>query len=213
MIVVKVGGSLFDHPALARGLRAYLRSLLVAWPGCHSVSAPDAVTPVGPADMGVSPQVLLVPGGGPVADAVRLFDRVHQLGEEAAHWLALRALTVTAELLQRLLAVEPMAAGMEPEPWPVRVVDVFAFARADEERLDRLPHAWQVTTDSLAARIAWVYGASKLILLKSIDIPPATPWLEAAARGWVDEYFPHIAAQLPSPIETINFRSWLEHFA
>ncbi len=211
MIVVKVGGSLFDHPALARGLRAYLRSLLAASPGCHSVSSPDVVTAAGRAAVSVSPQVLLVPGGGPVVDAVRLFDRIHQLGEEAAHWLALRALTVTAELLQRLLAAEPTEAGIEP--WPVRVVDVFAFAREDEERPDRLPHAWQVTTDSLAARIAGVYGASQLILLKSIDIPPATPWSEAAARGWVDEYFPLIAAQLPSPIETINFRSWLERFA
>ena len=46
MIVVKVGGSLFDHPRLGPGLRAYLDSLA-------------------PAD------VLLVPGGGPVAGAVR----------------------------------------------------------------------------------------------------------------------------------------------
>ena len=45
MIVVKVGGSLFDHPRLASGLRAYLHSL-----------APQ--------------EVLLVPGGGPFAEAV-----------------------------------------------------------------------------------------------------------------------------------------------
>src|SRR5689334_11330827 len=77
MIVVKVGGSLFDHPALGPGLRDFLQTL-----------APR--------------EVLLVPGGGPVADAVRKLDRTHELGEEAAHWLALRSLGVTAELLRSL---------------------------------------------------------------------------------------------------------------
>ncbi len=74
MIVVKVGGSLFDSPRLGPALRAYL----------------DALAPA---------DVLLVPGGGPVADAVRELDRTHGLGEEAAHWLALRSLGVTKELL------------------------------------------------------------------------------------------------------------------
>src|SRR5439155_895308 len=78
MIVVKVGGSLFDHPNLGPALREFVESLAPA-------------------------EVLLVPGGGPVADAVRELDRVHGLGEEAAHWLALRALGVTRELLRRLI--------------------------------------------------------------------------------------------------------------
>ena len=77
MIVVKVGGSLFDHAGLGPALREFVAGLA-------------------PAD------VLLVPGGGPVADAVRELDRVHGLGEEASHWLALRSLDVTAELLLSL---------------------------------------------------------------------------------------------------------------
>jgi hypothetical protein len=81
MIVVKVGGSLFDHPALGSELRAFVESLAPA-------------------------EVLLVAGGGPVADAVRELDRVHGLGEEAAHWLALRALDVTAELMERMMRNE-----------------------------------------------------------------------------------------------------------
>src|SRR5688572_4689292 len=82
MIVVKVGGSLYDHPRLGPGLRAYLDAL-----------APDPV--------------LLVPGGGPFADAVRQLDAAHRLGEEAAHWLALMAMTLAGGFLQQLLGDAP----------------------------------------------------------------------------------------------------------
>ena len=201
MIVVKVGGSLFDSPALGPALRAFVESLA-------------------PAD------VLLVGGGGPVADAVRELDRVHGLGEEAAHWLALRSLGVTRALLRALIAEEPNP----PTPFPKReggagvtppsllgkgvgglgsslhILDPFTFAQEDETRPGALPHTWAVTTDSIAARVALVYRAERLILLKSVDVPPGTPWEAAAASGWVDAHFPQIAPLLPCPVEVVNFR-------
>jgi aspartokinase-like uncharacterized kinase len=174
MIVVKVGGSLYDHPRLGPGLRAYLDSL-----------APAAV--------------LLVPGGGPFADAVRDLDRVHGLGEHRAHWLALRALGVAGEVL-RSLAFDSR----------LTVLDCLAFAREDESRPGALPHTWAVTTDSIAARAAAVYGAERLVLLKSVDVPPGTPWAAAADRGWVDVYFPKVAAELACPVEVVSFRRVLD---
>ena len=192
MIVVKVGGSLFDHPNLGPGLRSFVESLAPA-------------------------EVLLVPGGGPVADAVRDLDRIHGLGEEAAHWLALKALGVTKGLLEALL--QP-GAGCEnvkmgkPSAWKLlqtaaRVLDPFAFAREDDARRGALPHTWSVTTDSIAARVAVVYRAERLMLLKSTDVPPTTCWESAARNGWVDAHFPQIAATLACPIEAVNFRRWL----
>src|ERR1700730_10035653 len=77
LVVVKVGGSLFDLADLGARLRAWLEPVVA-----------------GP--------VLLVPGGGPTADVVRAFDRLHALGEETAHWLAVRALTLNAHFLQTL---------------------------------------------------------------------------------------------------------------
>jgi aspartokinase-like uncharacterized kinase len=185
VIVVKVGGSLFDHPALGAGLRAYVASLTPA-------------------------EVLLVPGGGPVADAVRELDRVHALGEEASHWLALRSLSVTADLLKELLAREDGRA--EPgrsQDDRLRLLDPFAFALEDESRPGALPHSWSVTTDSIAARAAVVFRAGRLVLLKSVDVPPDTPWPEAAAKGWVDAHFPRVAAALDCPVEVMNFRQML----
>ena len=68
-LIVKVGGSLFDMPALAANLRAWLSGLPTT-------------------------QVILVAGGGASADVVRALDCCHRLGEERAHWLALAALRI-----------------------------------------------------------------------------------------------------------------------
>jgi 5-(aminomethyl)-3-furanmethanol phosphate kinase len=175
MIVVKVGGSLFDHPKLGPGLREYLEAL--------------------------GSEVLLVPGGGPVADAVRELDHVHGLGEEAAHWLALRSLSVTAHLLQTLA----LAFGSR-----LTVLDCFEFAQEDEKRQGKLPHTWSVTTDSIAARAAVVFRAERLVLLKSVDIPPGTSWEAAAANGWVDAHFPQTSQTLKCPVDVLNFRLQLQ---
>ena len=173
MIVVKVGGSLYDDPRLGAGLRLWL----------SEQTAP----------------VMVVPGGGPFADVVRDIDAVHQLGEETAHWLAIRSLSVTGQFLETLI-------GRPTTRHPIRVVDCFDFFR----RNDIVPHSWTVTSDTLAAVVASRTAARKLVLLKSIDIPPPTPWPLAAANGWVDRHFPTAAAGATFDIVSVNFRRWLD---
>jgi len=170
VIVVKVGGSLFDHPRLGAGLRTYLDSL-----------APS--------------EVVLVPGGGVVVDAIRELDRVHGFGEEAAHWLAVRAMDVMGATLRALIGDSRIA-----------IPDCLALLQDDEPRPGALPHSWNVTSDSIAARAAVVLGAERLVLLKSVGVPPGTSWDEAVARGWVDEHFPRVVAGAPFAVEVVNFR-------
>jgi hypothetical protein len=93
------------------------------------------------------------------------------------------------------------------------MLDAHQFALEDEARPGALPHSWAVTSDSIAARAAVVFNASRLILLKSIDVPPGTSWLEAAANGWVDTHFPIVIADAAFPVEVVNFRTHLEHFS
>lgn len=169
MIVVKVGGSLYDHPRFRDGLNRWLET--IPGPG------------------------LLVPGGGIIADGVRDFDRLHGIGEEAAHWAALRSLAVTADLLRAIVIRRD-----------VDVLDAFAFCR-DEDTL--LPHTWAVTTDSIALRVATVERAERLILLKSQD-RPAGSWEDAARLGFVDAFFPALVPEGPPMIEVVNFRRWLD---
>jgi len=177
VIVVKVGGSLFDHPGLGPGLNHYLDPLLQTGP------------------------VTLVPGGGRFTDAVRDYDRVHHLGEEAAHWLALRSLSVSALFLASFLKQDGLS-----------ILDCYDFARADDGRPGSLPYSWSVTSDSVAARAAVVGNASRLVLLKSVDVPPGTPWEETAARGWVDPHLPAVVAAHGLTVEVVNFRRWLNEY-
>jgi len=184
--VVKVGGSLFDLPDLGSRLRKWLAER----------SAGD---------------VLLVPGGGPVADVVRAYDRLHALGEERAHWLALSALALNARFLASLLPDAVILRRVPPRGAPLRpklpILDPYAFAHADEGQPGCLPHGWAVTSDSLAVRAARLAGADELILLKSVTLSANIDWVEAAKRGLVDAYFPK-AAEGFSAVRFINFRSW-----
>jgi aspartokinase-like uncharacterized kinase len=180
VIVVKVGGSLYDWPGLGPALRAFLAAL-----------APEPV--------------LLVPGGGDFADAVRRLHGIHGLTEEQSHWLAVESLGAAGNFL-RALVPEAEFTGVPDShpPAPVGVLDPFFFAHADTA----LPHTWEVTTDSIAARAAVVWEAGRFVLLKSIDVPPDTPWDTAAARGWVDGYFTRALAGFTGMVEAVNLRTW-----
>src|SRR4051794_12217769 len=99
LIVAKVGGSLYDLPDLGARLKLWLGPL---------------------------PRVLLVPGGGAMADAVRRLDNVHGLGEEASHWLALRALELNAQFLSHLLGA-PLVTVVPREGAGWHILKPYAF--------------------------------------------------------------------------------------
>jgi aspartokinase-like uncharacterized kinase len=165
MIVAKVGGSLYDWPELKPRLNAWIAAQ--------------------------GRPVLLFPGGGPFADAVRSVDAIHKLGEERSHWLAIQSLTLAAEFLANLTDND--------------ILDPYPFFR---ELAWSMPHSWHITSDSLALKFAQETNAVELVLLKSIDVPLGTPWAEAADRGWVDEYFPELAANTSVPVRIVNLRTF-----
>jgi aspartokinase-like uncharacterized kinase len=183
-VVVKVGGSLLDWPGLPDALSTYLHARRD------------------------EPLVLLV-GGGRSTDVVRDLDRIHQLGPTVAHRLALHSLDLTAQVLA---AIVPGLVVVDRRDdlhvaWSNRRTPVFAprpFLDEEDIRSPQpLPHSWDVTSDSIAARLAESLGASELALLKSA--PPATAMSrrEAAAAGLVDPVFPAAAARL----ERVSYRN------
>jgi aspartokinase-like uncharacterized kinase len=181
LVVVKVGGSLFDLPDLAERLQRWLAPL---------------------------PATLLVPGGGALASAIRQLDRVHHLGEEASHWLALQAMTVNAQFLARLLPGASIVSALGEISHGCQILEPYTFFRQDEEHADHLPHLWQVTSDSLAVRAAALVGAEELVLLKSVAWEVDRPWDEAVRARIVDAYFPEALRCLlrPLAVRIINLR-------
>lgn len=186
--VVKVGGSLLDWPALGVQLNAWLRQL------------------------GGGP-VLVIPGGGQAAQAIRQLDRVHPLGEDAAHWLAIQAMSLNARFLNELLPAADLTANPPLDGLACAsgwyVLDALPYFRADEASAHHLPHGWQVTSDSLAVRAAVRVKARELVLLKSVAWH-GDDWAEAVQAGVVDRYFVEALQQAPPElrVRVVNLRTW-----
>ena len=118
-------------------------------------------------------QTLLVVGGGGLVDAVGELQQLHpQITDKDAHWLSIRAMQLNAELIVGLLpdaeyvadtadfANRPRAAGLF-------VIDPWSFMQADARSETPLAETWEVSSDSIAARLAVGVGAEELVLLKS----------------------------------------------
>jgi 5-(aminomethyl)-3-furanmethanol phosphate kinase len=182
-VVVKVGGSLLTWPELP----ARLTRFLAHFTGCDWCS---------------NEEIVLIAGGGPAADVVRNMDQIHGLGNLRAHRLALSALDLTAELLAALVP----GSGVVHRPeafrsiWNLGKIPIVSPAsfleEYDDRELDPLPANWNVTSDSIAARIATHLKSRCLFLLKSKSLPPKTSLSEAASLGLVDPMFPAIARNL-----------------
>jgi probable H4MPT-linked C1 transfer pathway protein len=112
-------------------------------------------------------RLLVVPGGGPFADAVRQVDRRLRLSDDAAHWMAVLAMDqyaqlVAARLTGGLLVTEAEEIGAATHAGFVPVLAPSRWLR----EADPLPHTWDVTSDSIAAWVAGAVGARRLVLIK-----------------------------------------------
>jgi len=186
--VVKLGGSLLASPDLRGRLRGWLTS-----------EAPAARA--------------IVVGGGAFADAVRALDRTQGLSPADAHWLAVRAMGLAARAVQALLPELPLAKRLEelplaPDAGSAWLIDPWRFLKTiDGRRTDPLPAGWQVTSDSIAARLAVHLGAEELTLLKSaLPAEAARSRGAAGSAGYVDEYFPTAAQRVPR-VRCVDLRS------
>lgn len=128
-------------------------------------------------------RILVVPGGGPFADAVRQFDRSFGLSPDAAHWMAILAMDQYAHVLVQSmpgawLMDEPGAVFETLKPGRVAVLAPSRWMRA----ADTLPHSWEVSSDSIAAFVAGALDAARLILVKpsSSLTEPVDPYFTRA---------------------------------
>ena len=166
--VVKLGGSLHDSDHLPRWL--------------------DAL-----ADSGA----VLVPGGGPFADAVRSAQARWGFGDSAAHRMAILAMRQYGLMLQDLNPefaacgdIEGLTALMATGRTTIWLPD------PDTLPTREVPATWEVTSDSLAAWLARKIGADHLLLVKSAVLPEGEFSAgHAVAQGWIDSAFPTFLAQ------------------
>lgn len=184
--VVKVGGSLLTFEGLDRQLREWI---------------PEQTPAVN----------VLVTGGGAAADLVRDAAQRFGINEEQSHGLAIMAMGLTANILQALLPeavlVDSFSAIQSAAENAWLIVDPEPLLLREAARLgsELLPHNWNTTSDSIAARIAEALDADELVLLKSRALAGDKSWQEAADEGYIDSNFPAAVAGLKQ-VRAVNLR-------
>jgi len=198
--VVKIGGSLLDMPDLVERLRSWS----------------DQQLELGP--------LWFLVGGGTVVEQIRIDHQHGRFTESAAHWASIAVMREnTAELAQRFQGSRRLrvSGNLRRVTYPaaadtsriqdddrIEFVDVEPFLRgqATDPKVPPLPCSWDVTSDSIAALIAAGHGAAECVLLKSRLPAAGLEASELARDGYVDPFFPNVAAHLRR-IRFVDFRS------
>jgi len=151
-------------------------------------------------------RIVIVPGGGVFADAVRDAQPTGGYGDTAAHHMALLAMEqygLALQSLQPALVTASSELEIAERSWQHRAI-VWLPSRmvlAD----DTIPASWDVTSDSLAAWLAHKIGANRLVLVKHGEFAETTFGVGQLAReGMVDAAFAEFAARLTCPIHIVG---------
>lgn len=178
-VIVKVGGS---HAADRARIQTIVREL--------------AASPV---------RAVIVPGGGPFANAVR--DAQESLGfsDRLAHKLAIEAMVHFAEVLVDLFPGLVLASNRN------EIDAIHSNGRIPVWSASRLtsgfpgvPENWSMTSDSFAALLAFELDAAALLLVKSLDGPATSTPQDLTAAGITDDAFPEFARRLNCPIRLVG---------
>lgn len=173
MWVVKLGGSLVGCDALSEWIR------ILSEPGM--------------------PASVIVPGGGPWADAVRHAQRRIGFSESCAHLMALKAmeqcgllLCDASERLRPCSSIPSIRAALERGRVPVWMPSAMV------EHEPAIARSWDVTSDSLAAWLAGRIGATALVLVKSVELVDR-PLSAMVDSGVFDPCFPQFLQDADCP--------------
>lgn len=143
--VLKIGGSLAEDPPKLAKL-------------CRELSA-----------IAEAHRILIVPGGGQFADTVRKFDKVYRFSNIISHKMAILAMDQYGFFMSDITPNSHMSYSIDEinestkGTLPIFLPSQFMF------REDPLEHSWNVTSDSIAAYIAGLLDAEKLLLVTNVD--------------------------------------------
>lgn len=140
--VVKVGGSLQNHPASLKNLCKFLKRISE-----HH-------------------RLLIIPGGGNFAELVRKMQVRYKFSNRAAHLMAIQSMEIYGLMLHDLIKGSILTNTLKDS----RLNGCAIFLPFKALRQSReLKATWLVTSDSIAAFVASKIGCKKLILVKAVD--------------------------------------------
>ena len=186
MWIIKIGGSLLGSLELLRWLE-----VLVKFSKGH---------------------VIIVPGGGLFADAVREAQKLTNASDAVAHQLALLAMDQFGLLLAGMndgLVTASSELEIAERGWQHRAM---VWLPSQMILVDQsIPQNWQVTSDSLSAWLANKLGAEQLILVKSKSLISYQKENVCHPQLLADDDL--IDSQLMHYIAGKKYQTWLLHKA
>jgi 5-(aminomethyl)-3-furanmethanol phosphate kinase len=147
--------------------------------------------------------VVIVPGGGPFADAVRSNQPSMGYDDRAAHDMALMAMAQFGRALQSLNPALRLTPSYSTIWRTLKDGKVPVWSPEPMARAAALPKSWDLTSDSLAAWLAGALAGGRLVLVKHGRFESAAfDADDLVARGVVDPLFPRYLKQS-------GVRAWL----
>ncbi len=177
--IVKIGGSLCDDLRL----EAWLEMLV---------------------EFGVG-KVMVVPGGGPYADVVRIQQKRWKFSDSIAHSLAVRAMDQFALQLAGINTRLVLAATLTALNDALSKRNVAVWLPSEIVLAARdIAQTWEVTSDSLAAWLARELYADRLILIKSCLVPEGANFENMSKLGILDEGFLTMVSGAKFPVDVVS---------
>ncbi len=147
--------------------------------------------------------IVIVPGGGLFADAVRSAQTSMGYDDSAAHAMALMAMAQFGRALQSLNPALRLTASRSAIARALKDGMVPVWSPGPMAHAAKLPETWALTSDSLAAWLAGALGARHLLLVKHGHFETAAVEVQRlVARGVVDSLFPRF-------LRESGARAWL----
>lgn len=188
--VLKIGGSIYSDPTALKKLCSEIGRLSSKY------------------------RLAIMPGGAVFADEVRLCYRIFHVSQEAAHKMAILAMSQYGLLIADLTpksrpvytikeCLESSSEGFIPVLLPHRIL----------EEEDPFPPSWDVTSDSISAYVAYLLNVKSLILIKNVDgvYDEYGRLLKTVGLNWLrrhdsclDRFFPEIVAKLKAKCFIVN---------
>jgi len=189
MLIIKIGGSLYDTKELIHWL--------------NKLTSNQTEQPI-----------VIVPGGGPFAEQVRLAQQSHQLDNSSAHHMALLAMA------QFGILISDLQSQCKPFYFSETVTPNFPALSVwlpDHHLLSQkeISQNWSFTSDSLALWLAVQLQASKLLLIKREPLSTHSHCNLSADKlyelGIIDPSFPALFNQSSIVTTIMNYQDY-DHF-
>jgi 5-(aminomethyl)-3-furanmethanol phosphate kinase len=154
-------------------------------------------------------KMVIVPGGGRYADAVRAAQRRWEFDDATAHRMALLAMEQYGVqfhgMVPSLVVADSITSinnALRGKKVPIWLPSAMLLSTAD------CAANWDITSDSLAAWLAKTIHAARLVLVKSCDVDAADSLADFRRKGIVDAAFEQMVYEAPYAIEIVSRSDW-----